>query len=190
MPSGNSHVDVLEVVVPCAEDLEPLAARPSAGRRRGVAFDRACLPTSLRRVPAVLPAIDAMRRLRRHGNRLLARQIRAGDRVRAACATCVGRAPGDDLRRRVGRPPGRSRAAGRRLRSPRGRARPPAACCPGRAACCRASSSRRCRAGAGRWSARRARTARRTGRCRPGWPGGSAAPRRRRASGRAAASVR
>ena len=43
-----------------------------------------------------------------------------------------------------------------------------------------------CRAGAGRSSARRAHTARRTGRCRPGWPGECAALRRRRASGPAA----
>ena len=39
-----------------------------------------------------------------------------------------------------------------------------------------------CRAGAGRWSARRARRARRSGRCRSGWPGGCAAIRRRKAS--------
>ena len=39
-----------------------------------------------------------------------------------------------------------------------------------------------CRADAGRWSARRARTARRSGRCRSGWPGGCAAIRRRTAS--------
>ena len=39
-----------------------------------------------------------------------------------------------------------------------------------------------CRAGAGRWSARRGRRARRSGRCRSGWPGGCAATRRRTAS--------
>ena len=48
--------------------------------------------------------------------------------------------------------------------------------------CARAAGD--CRAGASRSSARRARTARRSVRCRPGWPGGCAAPRRPRASGR------
>ena len=54
------------------------------------------------------------------------------------------------------------------LRPPRGRARPPAACCPGRGASSARPAAGGCRAGAGRSSARRARRARRTGRCRPG----------------------
>ncbi len=45
-----------------------------------------------------------------------------------------------------------------------------------------ARAAGRCRAGAGRSSARRARRGRPSGRCRSGWPGGSAGSRRRRAS--------
>ena len=77
-----------------------------------------------------------------------------------------------------------------RRRSLRDRARRPAACCPGRAACAARRAAGGCRAGAGRSSARRARRARRTGRCRPGWPGECAALRRRRASAAGRPSVR
>ena len=63
-----------------------------------------------------------------------------------------------------------------------GRARRSAACCPGREASRARRAGGGCRADAGRSSVRRARRARRTVRCRPGWPGGCAGPRRRRAS--------
>ena len=70
------------------------------------------------------------------------------------------------------------------------RARPSTACCPGRAADAVRPAGVDCRAGAGQSSVRPGRTVRRSGRCRPGWPGEFAAPLRPRGSGRRRLIVR
>ena len=105
--------------------------------------------------------------VRRHGDRLLAGEIRPGDRAAAAVPTCSG-VPWATIC-----PPWRP-AAGTEIeqlvgvaRSLRGRARPPAACCPGRGASSGRPTGGGCRGDAGRSSARRARRARRTARCPP-----------------------
>ena len=92
---------------------------------------------------------------------------------------CPRRSRGRRARRRRAR----GRRGGRRPASCPRRARPRSPCCRGRAAGRGSRSASRCRAGAGRSRARRARTGRRPGWSRSGSRGGSAAPRRRRASG-------
>ena len=62
--------------------------------------------------------------------------------------------------------------------SPPRHAPPPERCCRGRAAAAACRAGVRCRAGAGRSTVRRARTARRSGRSRSGWPAGCAGSRR------------
>ena len=127
--------------------------------------------------------------LRRHLDLALAGEVLAGQR---------GRVLGDLLRacrrrsrgRRVRRRRGRGRPGGRRPSSCPRRARPRSPCCRGRAGGRGCRSASRCRAGAGRSRARRARTSRRPGWSRSGSRGGSAAPRRRRASGPSGASER
>ena len=78
----------------------------------------------------------------------------------------------------------RGRSRGRRGGSCPRRARRPPACCPWRRASSSVSSSTGCRAGAGRWSARRARSRRPAGSSRAARRAGCAAPRRRTASAR------
>ena len=78
-----------------------------------------------------------------------------------------------------------------RARAPRGvwcprRARPPPAYCPWPAASPACRAARGCRAGAGRWWARRGCSTRRAGSSRAAPRGGCAAPRRRRAWARSA----
>ena len=120
--------------------------------------------------------------LGRHLDPALAGEVLAGQRGRVLGdlgRACRRRSRGRRARRRRGR----GRRGGRRRASCPRRARPRSPCCRGRAGGRASRSASRCRAGAGRSRARRARTSRRPGWSRSGSPGGSAAPRRRRASG-------
>ena len=84
VPSGNLDVDVLEVVVPGAEDLE----EGGRGSGEGGVASMTCLPPF--RTPAFHPP------LLRHADRLLAAEVRAGDAA-ALARDFVRRARGDDL---------------------------------------------------------------------------------------------
>jgi hypothetical protein len=111
------------------------------------------------------------------------RQEAAGDRVRAG-ASARRRALGDDAAAARAGAGAEVDARGRRGGWCPRRARPPPACCPWRAAWPARRAGCGCRADAGRWSARRARSRRPAGWSRAARPGGCAAPRRRRASAR------
>ncbi len=86
-------------------------------------------------LPAALPCslLDCIRRFVGTGIAFLPERYGPVTEPRRL-ATCCRRAVGDDLAAVAAGRRDRSRAAGRRWRSLRDRARPPAACCPGRAA--------------------------------------------------------
>jgi hypothetical protein len=109
----------------------------------------------------------------------LAAQIAAGER-RGMAMTSSGVPGGHHPARPARRRPGPDRRSSRRCASSPRRARPPARCCPCRAAAPACPAGGGCRAGAGRCWARRGHRARPPARSRSGWPGGCAAPRRRR----------
>ena len=153
-PGAERHldVDVLQVVLGGADDLQPGQAR----RRRAAAR---CAAAALPEEAAGDRARLARERCRRtHGDQLAAARCRRRDRGRRRGRRCDRRLVVLDDDHRV-------------------------ACVAAARAACRAAW--RCRAGAGRWSARRGCSRRRAGSSRAAPPAGCAAPRRRRACRRA-----
>ena len=130
--------------------------------------------------PAPAALAPLWRRLApRLGDRDLAKagEVLAGE-AGAVAHHVLGRALGDHVAAMRGRRPGPCRPGGRRRGSRPRRARPPAPCCRGRAAGSASSGDGRCRAGAGRSTARPARRARRSGRSRSARRAGCAGFRR------------
>ena len=142
-----------------------------------VTFCRLLLARALDRQPAVAGVAGGSRRDLGDRDLAEARQVLAGQ-AGAVAHHLLGRALGDRPCRHARRRPGPCRPGGRRRGSRPRHARPPAPCCRGRAAASASSAAGRCRAGAGRSTARRARRARRSGPSRSARPAGCAGSRR------------
>ena len=166
------------------DDQRALAAARHAGdagegaeRDAGRHVLQVVLARALDRQPAA--ALAARRLAPDLGDRDLAeaRQILAGE-AGAVAHHLLGRALGDRHGRHARRRPGPCRPDGRRRGSLPRRARPPAPCCRGRAGGSASSAAGRCRAGAGRSTARPAHRARRSGPSRSARRAGCAGSRR------------